>query len=128
MAEHRNTQAWLADVLAETEGFVGLAWSSLYAFVRVVSNRRIMGEDAADLRTAWAAADAYRRQPSVIIVEPGPGHAALAAELIATPGLAADDVPDVYLAALAIERGLTLATHDHGFGRFVGLRWVDPLR
>jgi predicted nucleic acid-binding protein len=47
--------------------------------------------------------------------------------LIATPGLSCNDVPDVYLAALAIERGLTLATHDHGFGRFTNLRWVDPL-
>ena len=31
------------------------------------------------------------------------------------------------VAALAIERGPTLATHDHGFARFGGLRWTDPL-
>ena len=60
-------------------------------------------------------------------MEPGTGHAPLAAELTATPGLSTSDVPDVYLAALAIERGLTLATHDHGFARFGNLRWVDPL-
>ena len=42
--------------------------------------------------------------------------------------VSSNDVPDVYHAALAIERGLTLATHDHGFARFAGLRWTDPLR
>ena len=127
MPRHAGARRWLTDRLDDADGFVGLAWSSLYAFVRIVSNRRIMGDDAVDLPTAWAAADAYRRQSSVVIVEPGPGHAALAKELIATPGLSANDVPDVYLAALAIERGLTLATHDHGFARFAGLRWIDPL-
>jgi predicted nucleic acid-binding protein len=34
---------------------------------------------------------------------------------------------DVEIAALAIEHGLVLATHDHGFGRFKALRWLDPL-
>jgi len=38
-------------------------------------------------------------------------------------------VPDAHLAALAIEHGLMLATHDRGFGRFQqqGLRWKLPL-
>jgi predicted nucleic acid-binding protein len=38
-----------------------------------------------------------------------------------------NDVPDVYLAALAIEHGVSFATHDHGFARFQGLEWFDPL-
>jgi hypothetical protein len=76
---------------------------------------------------AWAAADAYRRQATARIVEAGDAHHTIAAELISTPGLAADDVPDVQLAALAIEHGLTLCTHDHSFARFGGLRWIDPL-
>jgi predicted nucleic acid-binding protein len=60
-------------------------------------------------------------------VEPGAGHAAIAGDLFATPGLSANDTPDVFLASLALERGLILATHDHGFGRFRDLRWFDPL-
>jgi len=34
---------------------------------------------------------------------------------------------DAHLAALAIEHGATLESHDHDFGRFPGLRWEDPL-
>jgi predicted nucleic acid-binding protein len=44
-----------------------------------------------------------------------------------TPGLRSDDVPDIEIAALAIEHGLVLASHDHGFRRLVRLRTVDPL-
>jgi predicted nucleic acid-binding protein len=42
-------------------------------------------------------------------------------------GLRADDVPDIEIAALAIEHGLVLASHDHGFRRFSRLRVIDPL-
>lgn len=36
-------------------------------------------------------------------------------------------VPDLYLAALALEHGLAVATHDRGFARFTMLRWIDPV-
>jgi predicted nucleic acid-binding protein len=39
-----------------------------------------------------------------------------------------EDVPDVEVAALAIEHGLMLASHDRGFRRFSGLRVTDPLQ
>jgi len=36
-------------------------------------------------------------------------------------------VPDVDLAALAYEHGLTVYSADHDFARFSEIRWVDPL-
>jgi hypothetical protein len=41
--------------------------------------------------------------------------------------LRSEDVPDIELAALAIEHGLVLASHDSGFRRFAGLRSLEPL-
>ncbi|MBA3605256.1 MAG: hypothetical protein H0W46_04650 [Acidimicrobiia bacterium] len=61
MPEHDRTRAWLADEFTDVDSFVGLAWASLYSFVRLISNPRIMGADAVDLRTAWSAADASER-------------------------------------------------------------------
>jgi predicted nucleic acid-binding protein len=52
---------------------------------------------------------------------------AIAAELAATPGLRSDDVPDIEIATVAIEHGLVLASHDHGFRRFSHLRVIDPM-
>jgi predicted nucleic acid-binding protein len=37
-----------------------------------------------------------------------------------------DDVPDVYLAALAVENRCELISTDAGFGRFAGLKWRKP--
>ncbi|HVA23479.1 MAG TPA: PIN domain-containing protein, partial [Chloroflexota bacterium] len=75
----------------------------------------------------WLVAQAYLDQPGTRLVSPGAGHQAIAMELAQTPGLRSDDVPDIEIAALAIEHGLVLASHDRGFRRFSGLRVNDPL-
>jgi hypothetical protein len=126
--EHGRARAWLAERLADGEETVVLCWPVVYAFLRLITSPRVFGRHAVTVREGWAAAGAYLEQPAVRLVAPGPGHAAIAAELAATPGLRSDDVPDVEIAALAIEHGLILASHDHGFRRFSRLRVVDPLR
>lgn len=126
--EHRVARAWLQDRFEDRDGHVALAWSTLFALTRLVSNRRVLGDDAVSVATAWATATAFLDQPTARLVEPGPFHAAVVGSLMATPGLVANDVPDVQLAALAIEHGLVLASHDAGFARFDGLRWHDPLK
>lgn len=125
--EHEGARGWLEERLAEGEGSVALCWPVLYAFLRLVTSSRIFGPGATTVRSGWAVVAAFLDQPAVRLVTHGGGHAAIAAELAATPGLRSDDVPDVEIAALAIEHGLVLATHDHGFRRFAGLRTVDPL-
>lgn len=42
-------------------------------------------------------------------------------------GTAGNLVTDAHLTALAIEHGAELCTADRDFGRFAGLRWVNPL-
>jgi toxin-antitoxin system PIN domain toxin len=125
--EHDRARAWLEGRLAQAEGTVALCWPVVYAFVRLMTSPRVFGRHAVAVKEGWAAASAYLAQPAVRVVAPGAGHAAIAAELAETPGLRSDDVPDIEIAALAIEHGLVLASHDHGFRRFSRLRVVDPL-
>lgn len=106
---------------------LGFCWPVLYSLIRLTSNTRAFGKKALTVRDAWADVAAYLAQPAIRIVSPGAGHAAIAAELAATPGLRSEDVPDIEIAALAIEHGLVLASRDSGFRRFAGLRVVDPL-
>jgi predicted nucleic acid-binding protein len=87
----------------------------------------VFGRYAVTLPEAWGIVAKYLEQPAARVVAPGAGHAAIAAELAQTPGLRSEDVPDLEIAALAIEHGLVLASHDRGFRRFAGLRVVDPL-
>jgi toxin-antitoxin system PIN domain toxin len=125
--EHDRARAWLQDRLAQGEGTVALCWPVLYAFLRLITSPRVFGEYAVGVREGWAVAAGYLEQPAVRVVAPGAGHAAIAADLVGTPGLRNDDVPDVEIAALAVEHGLVLATHDHGFRRFARLRVLDPI-
>lgn len=126
MPEHGRVRRWL-EGRAEADGGLVLCWPVVYAFLRLITSARVFGGSAVTVTTGWRVAAAYLDQPAARLVAPGPGHAAIAAELAATPGLRSDDVPDVEIAALAIEHGLVLASHDHGFRRFRGLRLVDPL-
>jgi toxin-antitoxin system PIN domain toxin len=125
--EHDRVRTWLQDRLAEGEGTVALCWPALYAFVRLITSARVFGRHAVTVREGWAVASAYLEQPAARLVVPGAAHAAIAGELAETPGLRSDDVPDLEIAALAIEHGLVLASHDHGFRRFSRLRVFDPL-
>ena len=127
MPEHETTRTWLVQRFEDPGELVGLAWQAMYAMVRVVSSRRIMGPDAVAIPAAWEAATGYLRQDNAHLVEAGPQHTSLAGELLETPGLQSEDVPDVHLAALALEHGLVLCSHDHGFARFRRLMWHDPL-
>lgn len=125
--EHERAREWLEARLGEREGTIALCWPVVYAFVRLITSARVFGPHAVVVGDGWAVAAAYLEQPAVRLVTAGAGHMAIAAELAATPGLRSDDVPDVEIAALAIEHGLVLASHDHGFRRFSRLRVVDPL-
>ena len=125
--EHERARAWLEGRLAEGEGTLVLCWPVVYAFVRLITSPRVVGRHAVTVADGWAVAAAYVEQPGVRLVAPGTGHTAIAAELAETPGLRSDDVPDIEIAALAIEHGLVLASHDHGFRRFSRLRLIDPL-
>lgn len=125
--EHPRARAWLEERLSSEEGTLAFCWPVLYAFLRLITSPRVFGPHALAVSRGWAAVDAYLQQPAARLVVPGAGHAAIAAELAATPGLRSEDVPDVEIAALAIEHGLALASHDHGFRRFTSLRVLDPL-
>jgi toxin-antitoxin system PIN domain toxin len=125
--EHQRAHEWLAGRLAEPDGTVALCWPVVYSYVRLASSTRVFGERALSVASAWADVAGYLAQPAIRIVSAGDRHAEIAAELARTPGLRSADVPDVEIAALAIEHGLVLATRDSGFRRFAGLRVVDPL-
>lgn len=67
------------------------------------------------------------RLRSGLIPEATERHAAILEQLLASPGVHGNLVPDAHLAALAIEHGLTLFSADGDFARFSGLRWSNPL-
>jgi uncharacterized protein len=122
---HAKARAWLEDVLSGTEE-VGFAWAVLLGFVRISTNPAIFEEplEAAD---ALGYVEGWLDRPVASIVVPGPDHITLMRELLQPLGIAGNLSSDAHLAALAIEHGADLCSSDTDFGRFHGLRWIDPL-
>ena len=124
--QHTAAHTWLLSALAGPAR-VGLPWESLLAFARLTTNPRIF-ERPLSSTVAWDQVEAWLATPSVWVPVASERHAAVLNRLMRATAATAKTVPDAHLAALAIDHALELATTDHGFGRFPGLKWRDPLR
>jgi hypothetical protein len=124
-SHHVAANAWLRRVLNGDER-VGLPWTSIGAFMRVLTNPRstrnpISPATAWDTMTKWLAAD-------VAWVPVASGRTAGPfGELVVRHQLTANLIPDAQLAALAIEHGQVVMSADSDFARFPEIRWVNPL-
>lgn len=114
---------WLEHALAGHE-VVGISELVLSAMTRIVTNPRIFTHPSSPAE-AISFADALLGSPSVAVVRGGPRHWTVFAELVQDQRLRGNDVPDAYLASIALEHGATMVTADRGFARF-GVRTLDP--
>ena len=123
--QHAPTLTWLEGCLnAPTR--VALPWPSLLAFLRIVTNPRVM-QRPANMVAAGAQVRSWLACPAVWIPLPGERHAEILDGLLATPGVHGNLVMDSHIAALAIEHGLQVHSTDSDFARFPNLRWINPL-
>ncbi len=121
---HEQHRDWLTAHLSGYEPF-GVSEMVLSSFIRIVTNSRIFRRPETP-ETALAFCDAVLNTPAAVRVRPGPRHWEIFEDLCRTLRIRGNGAPDAYLAALALEHGATLATHDHGFRRFAGLRVEVP--
>jgi len=121
---HTEARAWLDDALEGSET-VGLAWTALLAFLRL-STRRDLFPNPLPLDTAVDVVEHWLGRPAALVVHPTDRHLALLHGLLAPFGTAANLVGDAHLAALALEHSAQVVSFDRDFGRFEGVRWLEP--
>jgi uncharacterized protein len=124
-AHHGPVRLWWERLLASGKP-VAFTWTVLLGFLRVATNQRILSnplsaEEACTRIEEWLAV------PAVSVLEPGSEHWASLSRLARRVPCTGDLVPDAHLAALAMEHGCELASCDTDFGKFPGLRWINPL-
>ncbi len=122
---HADATTWMAGAMGGREA-VGLCDHVLTGYLRVVTNRRVF-TDPTPLAHALEDCARMEASPAAQRIAAGPRHWEIFVALCRASSATANDVPDAYLAALAIERNATFVTHDRGFARFAGLRWSTPL-
>jgi toxin-antitoxin system PIN domain toxin len=123
--DHRAARLWWERSLSSLTP-VGLPWSVLLGFLRIMTSRRIL---AVPLHSSEALSHirSWLAQPQAHVIEPGPRHLDLLESLASAAGITGELTTDLHLAALAIEHQAELHSNDSDFGRFPGLRWVNPL-
>ncbi len=122
---HERAAAWLGEVL-DGDRRVGIPWSTITAFVRIITHPR-MSERPATSAEAWAVVQSWLDSTHVWIPTPSRRTAMILGDLLASSGATGNLVPDAALAALAVEHGLVVMTADTDFGRFPEARWHNPL-
>lgn len=124
-SQHEGARTWLDDRLNGSTP-VGLPWASLLAFVRIMSNPRVVMHPQ-PLPDVWRQVESWLDCAPVWIPLPTDRHRETLGALLHAAVSRANLVPDAHLAALAIEHGLTLCSTDGDFARFPDLRWENPL-
>ena len=124
-APHRDALAWWNERLNGHEG-IGLPWVVILGFVRIATHPKVF-ECPMSVEEAVGRVEEWLALPHIDVLHPGDSHFATWSGLIRGLGSGGNLTTDVHLAALAIERNATLCSTDADFGRFSGLRWVNPL-
>ena len=123
--QHERAARWLTEVLNGPEE-VGLTSPAVFGFVRLGTSARVH-EHPLTVAEASGYVEGWLARPQVRLLAPGPEHVRLALGLLAGPGTGAGLTTDAQLAAFALEHGGTVHSNDSDFGRFPGVRWVNPL-
>lgn len=122
---HLEARAWWEDLLTREQP-VGLPWMVIFGFIRLTTHPQVLvaplPPDAALERV-----NGWLEVPSVRILEPGPRHLVIVAQLFESTMVGGNLTTDTHLAALAIEHQCQLQSNDMDFSRFPGLRWSNPL-
>lgn len=123
--QHAAARTWWEDSLSG-ERRVALPSVVIFGFLRIATNRRIFEEPLA-LSEALARVETWLERSNAMFLGPGPRHLETAFQLLRSLGTGGNLTTDVQLAAYAIENQAELCSNDLDFGRFAGLRWINPL-
>ncbi|TLF79167.1 TA system VapC family ribonuclease toxin [Nocardia cyriacigeorgica] len=124
---HEQARDWLAEALAGPSQSVALPWPSLLAYLRITTNPRIYSPPA-PITEVWDRITTFLAAPAAWTPAAGPRHQQLIDQLIGEARPTGNLIPDMHLAALAMEHGLTVVSTDSDFAKFINVRWLNPFR
>jgi hypothetical protein len=123
--QHAAARRWWEEVM-NGERQVGIAPVCLFGFVRIATNRRVL-VDPLPIEDAIGRVQRWLKRPHVVFLLPGSRHLETAFRLLRSLGTGGNLTTDVQIAAHAAEYGGEVFSNDGDFGRFEGIRWVNPL-
>ena len=123
--DHRRYAQWLQEAMTGAEP-VGISELVLSGVMRLATNHRVYLQPSSTAEVLEFCG-ALRSAPAAVPLRPGGKHWEIFSRLCRAVSATANDVPDAYHAALAVESGATWITNDRGYARFPDLQWRRPL-
>lgn len=124
--EHRAASEWLMITVADPNNTVLLCETSILAFIRIGTNRRLF-DPPLPLAEARAYLDTLLKCPNVQLFQPESKTYFEMLDLLEKHDLSGDITMDAHLATIAMRTGATLVTRDGDFGRFSYLKLLNPI-
>ena len=121
---HATVRPWWDALLNNAE--VGFCWHTLNGFLRIATHPKLTASPLTP-DEACAKVSGWLALPTAVQVVPGVAHWTVLEKLIRDSSANGNLLMDAHLAALALENDAELASCDSDFGRFSGLRWINPL-
>jgi uncharacterized protein len=125
-AQHEAARTWWEGVIRGGTP-VGLCPPVVFGFVRIATNPRVFAPPLS-VEAAVATVRDWLARPRVRWLVAGPDHAGQVLDRLLAVGAAANLTTDAQIATFAAEHHATVATCDTDFGRFEGVKSVNPLR
>lgn len=122
--DHVRYAQWLQTAMIGQEP-VGVSELVLSGVVRLATNHRVFRQPSSPSE-ALDFCHAVRSGPAAVPLRPSGKHWDIFSELCRAVSATANDVPDAYHAALALEHGATWITDDRGYAKFPNLQWRLP--
>ena len=122
---HDSAFRWWEGLVNGSE-IVGIPWIVSVGFVRLITHPRILESPRSHLTAVEYVRD-WSQHPHIIPVTPGTDHMSYFWRNLDAAGAGGNLAPDAHIAALAMENQAELHSNDSDFGRFPGLKWVNPL-
>ena len=126
LPDHEAAWQWWSSLLDGDEE-VGIPWSVVVSFLRLMTNRRAM-DPPISVNEAIACVRTWFQHAHVILLAPGLNHMDYLFGLMEAVQVGGNLVTDAHIAACALEHDAEVHSADSDFGRFPGLRCHNPLK
>ena len=95
-------------------------------FIRLMTHPKIL-EEPLRVGDTLEMVDVWLESECVSLLGPGERHYSFYKKALLNVGIGGKLTTDAYIAAMAMENQATVYSNDNDFGRFVGLKWENPL-
>ena len=121
--KHRSAEARVRELANGGDRF-GLAWPSIYEFIRVVTHARVF-KSPSTIAVAWRFVRDILESPMASVLAETDRHAGVLERVLEESGVSGNLVHDAHIVALALEHGFDeVLTEDRDFQRFPRIRVV----